>query len=90
MILCGWCGQATVPARCMVCGRDPRTPWLQRAQEPPTVDEGRPALDPAEVRRLYAEAKAALGPAATVEALAERLGRSPRTIRDWRRRFGLR
>lgn len=50
-------------------------------------------LDEATVRAQYAAARDAVihaGQAPTVEAIAERLERSPRTVRDWRRRFDLR
>lgn len=96
-IACGWCGEPTPDAgRCTGCGRDPRLPYLQRVVEPPVrghdEDGGRPTLDPPVVRERYREAKAAIearGQTATVEAIAEQLDRSPRTVRDWRRRFGL-
>jgi Homeodomain-like domain-containing protein len=96
-IACGWCGEPTPEVdRCTGCGRDPRLPYLQRVTEPPIrerdEDGGRPALDAASVRQRYREAKLAIegrGGAPTVEAIAEELDRSPRTVRDWRRRFGL-
>jgi hypothetical protein len=55
-------------------------------------ETGRPSLDEQEIRRRYAEARAALVAAnrpITIETLAERLDRSPRTVREWRQRFGL-
>lgn len=93
-IVCGWCGGLTATAPCIACGRDPRLPWTQRATEPPEdpETEGRPALDAASIRERYAAAKAqikASGHEPTVEALAEVLDRSPRTVRGWRQRFGL-
>lgn len=96
-IACGWCGEPTLDAgRCAECGRDPRLPWTQRGDEPSArihdEDGGRPALDAAAVRQRYADAKAAIegrGHVATIEAIAEELDRSPRTVRDWRKRFGL-
>lgn len=93
MIECGWCGVPTsTPDRCQSCRHeDPAKPWVQRGQEPPSVTStpGRPALDEHAIRARYAEARAALGVAATVEAIAERLDRSPRTVREWRKRYGL-
>jgi uncharacterized protein YjcR len=53
---------------------------------------GRPALDAREIRLAYDQAKADLvssGHEATVEAIAEKLDRSPRTVRAWRQRFAL-
>lgn len=91
-VTCGWCSHIAEPPRCGYCGRDPLTPWAQRGEDAPTVSEGRPTLDGDEVRGLYREARAAVvasGRPPTVEAIAERLDRSPRTVRDWRRRFGL-
>ena len=83
MIACGWCGLATAnPDRCTSCGHeDPSRPWLQRGQSPPTID-GR--TDPTTIRRRLAEATRALGGSPTIEALAEELGVSPRTVRRWR------
>ncbi len=62
--------------------------------EPPVVssDAGRPALDPAAIRDQYGAARAAIvasGQTPTVDAIAERVDRSPRTVREWRSRFGL-
>ncbi len=89
MILCGWCGRATRPDQCVLCGRDPAVPYRQRGTEPPVVDaqDGRPPLRPAEVSRRLAAARQALAAAGrpiTVEALAEQLDVSPRTVRRWR------
>jgi hypothetical protein len=53
---------------------------------------GRPALDGRDVRHLYDSAVSALlatGREPTVEAIAEKLDRSPRTVRGWKTRFGL-
>ena len=94
-IACGWCGHPTVRGCCLYCGRDPALPWAQRGVEPPEVIEhesGRPALDERDIRRRYEEACDALvaeGRKPTVEAIAERLDRSPRTVREWRAKFGL-
>lgn len=91
-VTCGWCGRIAEPPRCGNCHRDPEAAWTQRGQEAPRSSEGRPTLDADEARRLYGSARASLvadGRAATVEAIAERLDRSPRTVRDWRKRFGL-
>jgi Homeodomain-like domain len=96
MIRCGWCHAATPDnAWCAVCSHpDPRIPWEQRNLPVPVLQtEGRPSLDEQDVRHRYAEAKASLeaeGRSATVEAIAERLDRSPRTVREWRARFSLR
>lgn len=95
MILCGWCGHPTEADKCRSCGRDPRLPWVQRGQEPATVqsEAGHPALDEADIRQRYSDAVAGLkaeGRTPTVEAIAERLDRSPRTVREYRRKFGLR
>lgn len=95
MILCGWCHAATNPPRCGNCGHeDPARPWVQRGEEPPqAAAAGRAALDEREVRIRYREAKASIekaGRPVTVEALAEVLDRSPRTVREWRTRWGLR
>lgn len=95
MIECGWCGAATVPDRCGACDhRDPAAPWLHRDMTPPIIASasGRPVLDEHAIRRRYAEARAALsasGVTPTVEAIAEQLDRSPRTVREWRKRYGL-
>ena len=95
-IACGWCGRATggVPP-CGHCGRDPWLPWTQRGLDAPQQAEhapGRPTLDEEDVRRTYREAHAALvaeGKQPTVEAIAERLDRAPRTVREWRKKFAL-
>lgn len=81
VIVCGWCGQDTRPGACGTCGRDPAVPWLQRAQEPPVVDEA------AKHRRQLAEAAKAIeseGLRPTIDRLAEQLDVSPRTVRRWR------
>ena len=94
-IACGWCGHATRPEACLYCGRDPSQPWVQRGLEPPVIAEheaGRPALDERDIRERYEHARDALvaeGKDATVEAIAERMDRSPRTVREYRQRFGL-
>lgn len=95
-IVCGWCAHATPAGCCDYCGRDPALPWRQRGTVPPAADHdpehGRPPLEPREIRRRYDEARAALvaaGHEPTVERLAEALDRSPRTVREWRKRFGL-
>lgn len=95
-IVCGWCGLPTDEAdRCAECAHDPRLPWIQRGVPVPSAPgsaDGRPPLRQATVRERYLAAKGAIearGREATVEAIAEELDRSPRTIRDWRRRFGL-
>lgn len=96
MIRCGWCGWPTRDAPlCSNCGRDPQKAWRQRNQSAPIVEHlpaGHPVLDAATIRSLYGAARMVLlsaGHPATVEAIAEQLGRSPRTVRDWRKRFGL-
>lgn len=95
MIRCGWCGHPTAPDHCGHCQRDPAVPWVQRGVIPPTVEEhdaGRPALDEDAIRSRYGAARAALiaeGRAPTLEGIAERLDRSPRTVRQWRQRFSL-
>jgi hypothetical protein len=95
-VVCGWCHHPTPPERCDYCGRPPAVPWLQRGQAVPAADHdggaGRPALDAKEIRLAYDAAVAALqgaGHEATIEALAEKLDRSPRTVRAWRQRFAL-
>jgi transposase len=50
---------------------------------------GRPALDARGIRLAYDAARSALGPNATIEAIAEKLDRSPRTVRAWKARFDL-
>jgi len=95
IVLCGWCHAPTPPdARCVACKHaDPTRPWLQRGETPPEVTVGRAALDEGEVRSRYNAARAGIeaqGRPATVEALAEALDRSPRTVRQWRKDYGLR
>lgn len=86
MISCGWCGHPTLPDLCGSCGHvDPARPWLQRGMEPPTVD--RPTLDRTASARRIAAATQRLGDEGrrvTIEALAEVLDVSPRTVRRWR------
>ena len=95
-VICGWCSHATPPERCDYCGRNPVVPWLQRGTSAPAADhdpeQGRPALEPREIRARYDAARAELaasGRVATIDAIAERLDRSPRTVRDWKKRFDL-
>lgn len=94
-VVCGWCMHPTDPAICGYCGRDPALPWSQRGRRVPTIahaEPGRPPLDENEIRRRYEEARHRLldtGREVTIEALAELLDRSPRTVREWRQRFGL-
>ena len=83
-MICGWCGEPTRTDPCANCTHaDIARPWLQRGQEPPTVER----LDPVSIRRRLAHAKRdikAEGGTATVAALAERLDVSERTVRRWR------
>lgn len=93
-LLCGWCGRPTDEGECANCHRDPALPYLQRQARVPTIEphEGRPALDETDIRRRYLAAVDDIernGRPATVEAIAEALDRSPRTIREWRKKFGL-
>lgn len=95
-VVCGWCGHPTPPGRCEYCGREAAIPWLQRGMATPAADhdggQGRPALDGRDVRQAYDEAVSALvnsGHEATIDAIAEKLDRSPRTVRAWKARFGL-
>jgi hypothetical protein len=94
-VRCGWCGKVTPDGgACLTCRRDPHHAWHQRGTTAPVIpdDEGRPPLSSDDVRSRYTAAKAALvarGRTPTVEAIAEELDRSPRTVRDWRKRFGL-
>lgn len=92
MITCGWCGKATANVdRCTSCGHaDPKRPWVQRGSPAPAVshEPGRPAIDPADVARRLALARAELGPHATVDAIAEHLQVSPRTVRRWQQVSG--
>ena len=92
MISCGWCGQSTPDAeRCVLCRHeDPARPWVQRGLPVPRTDshEGRPALDPSDVARRIAAARLLIersGHPATIEALAEVLDVSTRTVRRWQR-----
>jgi hypothetical protein len=81
MILCGWCGHPTSGERCSSCGRDPRLPYVQRAQEPVPFD------DRAENRAKLAQAEREISVAGvrpTIDQLAEFLDVSPRTVRRWR------
>ncbi len=95
MILCGWCGHPTGPGLCASCGRPAELPYTQRGTTPVGVSvplPGRPVLAEADIRRRYVEAVHALrseGRPVTLEALAERLDRSSRQVREWRKRFGL-
>lgn len=88
MIVCGWCGQPASES-CANCGRDPVLPWFQRGLPAPVIDEaaGRPVLDASAIRHRLAQARDAVGAAATVEQLAEWLAVSPRTVRRWRKRI---
>lgn len=93
-LICGWCGRPTDEGECGNCHRDPTVPYLQRQARIPTIEahEGRPALDEADIRARYQSAVDEIertGRPATVEAIAEVLDRSPRTVREWRKRFGL-
>lgn len=92
MIACGWCGKATSSVeRCTSCGHaDPPRPWLQRGQDAPVIEHapGRPATDPADVARRLAAARSDLGPHATVDAIAEHMDVSPRTVRRWQKVAG--
>lgn len=95
MIRCGWCGVVTGTEPCDACGRDPMLPYRQRGIVPTAIahhDAGRPMLDARTIRSQYGAARQVLlaaGRSPTIEAIAEELGRTPRTIRDWRVRFGL-
>lgn len=95
MIVCGWCAKPTKPGACSTCSRPAELPWTQRGQEPPTVDvkAGRPTLDEKAIRAAWTKAQRdlrAAGKAATLDAIAEALDRSPRTVREWRVRYSLR
>lgn len=88
MIVCGWCGQSTLPESCSSCGRDPALPWHQRAQEPPQAEHreaGRPPLDPGQIKQKLRIARKELGADATDADLAELLGVSPRTLDRWQK-----
>src|SRR5438477_11979697 len=88
-IVCGFCGQSTAETLCAHCRHDPRTPYLQRGDEPielPEPEAGRPGLDLDEVRRKLSRASSELsnhGRPVTVEGLAGRLVVSVRTGRWW-------
>ncbi len=96
MILCGWCGRATPDGeRCAMCHHDdPTRPYVQRRAEVPHVEvphDGRPALSRQDVARRLTAARTTLrgaGRRVTVEALAEVLEVSPRTVRRWREMAG--
>jgi len=95
-VVCGWCSHPTPPGPCEYCGRPAALPWGQRGVAAPAADRdpnaGRPALDGRDIRRMYDTARselAAEGRDPTIEAIAARLGRSPRTVRAWKQRFGL-
>lgn len=96
MIACGWCGKPTGSTdRCSACGHvDPARPWVQRGEDAPRIvshDPGRPELDPGDVARRLASARAGIvkrGLPPTVEALAEALDVSPRTVRRWQKVAG--
>lgn len=90
LIRCGWCDHPTPPDEdCHACGHeDPARPWIQRGRQAPTVRTdavGRPVLDAGAIRRRLRDARAALGPEATREALAEQLGVSVRTLGRWQK-----
>jgi len=90
MVICGWCGHSTKGDPCASCGHeDPGRPWRQRGQEPPRAPDGtgRQPLDRRAVIARLNAAKRALteaGKPLTVDALAEQLDISPRTVRRWR------
>lgn len=95
-VICGWCHHPSPPGACETCGRPAALPWLQRGLAVPAADRdsgsGRPALDGREVRHVYDAARAELvaeGREPTIEAIAARIDRSPRTVRAWKQRFGL-
>ena len=95
-VICGWCHHPTPSGACDYCGRPAAQPWLQRGMAVPAADHdsgsGRPALDGREVRLAYDAAREDLlrgGHEATIEAIAEKLDRSPRTVRAWKQRFAL-
>lgn len=95
-IVCGWCGAPTPPGECDRCGKEPSVPWVQRGQQPPRADgehaAGRPPTDPRDIRRRYDEARGevmAQGRTPTVEAIAEQLDVAERTVRDWKKKYGL-
>jgi len=86
VILCGWCSALTDPFVCGSCGRNPVIPWTQRGQLPPTEYEAK-RID---ARRRLSEARRALGPEATLDAIAEHLNVSSRTVRRWHEMSGVR
>ncbi len=94
-VRCGWCGRPTPVTACVWCRRDPALPYLQRGGVPPVIEahaEGRPPLDERDIRLRWQAALRELrsrGQEPTVEAMAEALDRSPRTVREWRAKFGL-
>jgi hypothetical protein len=91
-VQCGWCGRVAEPPRCGNCGRDPEQAWAHRGLDAPRVAEGRPTLDEDAVRLAYTRAVDELredGKPVTVEAIAEKVDRSPRTVREWRKRLSL-
>lgn len=67
-------------------------PWTQRAQEPPTANEGheagRPRLNPAQIRHKLRLARKELGEDATNADVAELLGISERQLGRWMRAAG--
>lgn len=78
-LICGWCGEDTIADPCSECGHeDPGKPWVQRNVPQPTGNGNQ--------RRLSRARKAieSRGERATIEALAEELQVSPRTVRRWR------
>lgn len=83
MIRCGWCGRDTANRdRCTSCGHvDPMRPWVQRGEPVPEVtrEAGRPSLTDAELRHRLASG-------GTDDAIADRFGVDPRTVRRWRQK----
>jgi len=95
-VVCGWCHHPTPPGVCDYCGRAAAVPWIQRGMAVPAADhdggQGRPSLDARDTRALYDSAVTAIlasGHEASIDAIAEKLDRSPRTVRAWKARFGL-
>jgi hypothetical protein len=95
-VVCGWCHHPTPPGLCEYCGHNPALPWVQRGMAVPAAErdggQGRPALEPRDVRLAYDDAVSTLlasGHEPTIDAIAEKLDRSPRTVRAWKQRFGL-
>ena len=77
-MICGWCGNASAGDPCTSCGHeDPDRPWRQRNVPPPIKS---PARRLTAARRVIE----ADGRKATIEAMAEELGVSSRTVRRWR------